>query len=911
MNSERAELNDTLRRRAEAILDDRSPDGVAASPDVMRTLLHDLSVHQIELEIQNEELQQAQRESERIRDSYARLYHQAPVGYLTLSEQGLIVQHNQTFAQMAGLSHKKLQGLSLAELFVPDDRNVFLGRYRVLYRNPVGKNMEARMLCRNGGFIWVRLTARGMDDIYSFSKDDGGSSGLLVIVDDITQRKEAEEALQSRSAFIASLMETVPCPLYFKDAQGRYLGGNRAFSEFIGFAPDAFIGKSAHDVALPELAAAYEEHDRQLQKNPGSDSFGYQLLRADGSLRDVIFNKATFSDGAGRVAGIVGAFTDITDLKQEAAELRRSQAELEQARLQAEAASRSKSSFLSNMSHEIRTPMNAIIGLGELALLTDLSDKQRDYLEKIASSSGLLLHLIDDLLDFSKVEAGKLTLEKITFSLNSCLSTVQSIIRVKAAEKGLELLVNVSPEVPTHVAGDPYRLEQILINLLGNAVKFTTQGRVTLDVTAAVAGEDEPLALTFSVSDTGIGMTDKQMARLFCPFTQGDDSTTRRYGGTGLGLSICRRLVELMGGEVHVASESGRGSVFTVTVILDREKQRSAPAEPPLAHHLVMAALKGRRVLIVEDHPINQQVAKELLEHVGMVVSIADNGEDATECMRKIGGEFDLILMDVQMPVMDGYEATRLIRKQGVSGRLPIIAMTAHAGHKELERCLQCGMDGHLAKPLSNAILYRTLMEQLAPLGHPEPEADEAVMAEVHEEKLPFIAGFDLNAGEKRLQGNRSLYGPLVIDFCRQQRESVAKLRSLLAQGEYEQLQHQTHRLKGVAGNLEARQIYQHADRLNAALKEGCYSAVPLGLAGLIEALTEVLASEKQLVALFPLKSVVTGNQEPDRVALEPLFEELSKFIKLRNCQVLEIAERIVELLQGTPLAEDSATLTH
>jgi PAS domain S-box-containing protein len=913
MSSERVELNHSLRRRAEAILDDRSPEGLTATPDALRAVLHDLSVHQIELEIQNEELQRAQRESELIRDRYARLYHQAPVGYITLSEQGLILQHNRTFAQLTGRNNKKLQGAPLADLFVPEDRSIFLGRFHGLYRNPVGKNMELRMLCKNGGPLWVRLTAREMEESSTISGKHAVTSGLLVIVDDISQRKEAEEELQRRSTFIATLMETIPCPLYYKDTQGRYLGGNRAFSEFMGLAPCAFIGKTVYDVASPELAAVYDKHDQRLMKKSGSDSINIQLLRADRSLRDVIFHKVTFSDGAGRVAGIVGAITDITDLKQEAAELRRSQADLEQARVHAESASRAKSSFLTNMSHEIRTPMNAIIGLVRLALFTDLSGKQRDYLEKIESASGSLLYLINDLLDFSKVEAGKLTLEKISFSLTTCLTNVQSIIQGKAVEKGLELRVSVSPEVPAQMDGDPFRLEQILINLLGNAVKFTGQGVVELAVTAAPSGDDETVPVTFTVTDTGIGMNDEQMARLFKPFTQGDDSTTRRYGGTGLGLSICQRLVQLMGGKVLVTSEPGRGSTFTVTVPLDRGRQLSLLAESSLDTNLVTAALRGRLVLIVEDHPINQQVARELLEHVGMVVSIADNGRDATVCMGEIGGQFDLILMDIQMPEMDGYEATKLIRKQWVSGQLPIIAMTAHAGREELERCLQSGMDGHLAKPLSDTMLYRMLMDHLATHdSYVAGAADEVLtpVTEKEEKEFPPMEEFDLNAGVKRLRGNWHLYGALVIDFCRENRGTAARLRSLLERGEFDQLQRLAHRVKGVAGNLEARQVYLHATGLNDALKENRFTDVPLLLIGLVDALTDVVVAESRLAQLFTPKCPLTGDNEPDREALEPLLRELSRCILLKNCQALEVGEQIAALLQGTPLAEDSAILT-
>ncbi len=390
--------------------------------------------------------------------------------------------------------------------------------------------------------------------------------------------------------------------------------------------------------------------------------------------------------------------------------------ELEQARIGAEAANRAKSRFLANMSHELRTPLNAILGFTDLALRIDSETRRREYLEDIESASRSLLRLINDILDLSKIEAGKLQLETREFSLAEVLGRVATLVQPQVSAKNLDLRIPGDRDQPLALTGDPLRLEQALTNLLSNAVKFTERGSVELAV-SVVAREERSVMLDFVVRDTGIGIPSEQLSRLFQPFTQADESTTRKYGGTGLGLAISRQLADLMGGRLSADSEPGKGSVFRFSAVFGVTPRAAAvaPAErrQPLRALEAAEQIRGRRILLVEDNALNRRLAGEILGDAGAALDMAENGEQAVAAAER--QSYNLVLMDVQMPVMDGFEATRAIRKLPGRERTPIIAMTANAMEQDHRECLAAGMDDFLTKPLNAAELLAKVGEWLRP----------------------------------------------------------------------------------------------------------------------------------------------------------------------------------------------------
>ncbi len=643
----------------------------------------------------------------------------------------------------------------------------------------------------------VFKASRGIEDIYelTYIRKDGSRFpavvsvtalrdaqdtiiGYLLIGTDNTARKlvEAEQRkldqrLRDQQFYTRSLIESNIDALMTTDPSGIITDVNKQMEALTGCTRDELIGAPFKNYFTdPERAEAGIK--LVLSEKKVTD---YELTAcARGGKQTVVsYNATTFYDRDRTLQGVFAAARDVTERK-------RVEAELQQAKAMAETASQAKSDFLASMSHEIRTPMNAIIGIADLLAKTPLSAEQDKYVQIFRRAGDNLLNLINDILDLSKVEASQLELERTGFSLVDLLDKVKEMVAGRAQEKGLALVCEIAPDVPPDRVGDPNRLRQVLLNLLGNAIKFTESGEVALRV-APDADFSAPGALRFTISDTGIGIPGEKLGAVFERFTQADSSTTRRYGGSGLGLTISKRLVELMGGSIRVESSLGKGSVFSFTVPLEIRTGPARRAAVPIGAE-PEPPLPALNILLVEDSPDNRTITLAYLQDTPYRVDLAENG--AVACEKFIDGHYDLVLMDRQMPVMDGMTATRAIRAWEQANRrpsTPIIALTASALKGDQEKFVAAGCTAYLTKPIKRDVLLQAIRE--------------------HSSVPSRSSGADGRANDAIRVKADPRFADLIPGFLRNRRQDVAAILDALDRGDFETVASLGHGMKGAGGS--------------------------------------------------------------------------------------------------------------
>lgn len=627
------------------------------------------------------------------------------------------------------------------------------------------------------------------------------------------QLSDSQRKLHEQLHFTEALIEALPVPMFYADSHGVYVSVNRAWEDFFGVTRTQAIGKTEQELFAhePGMAAFLAAKEVELQSMQGRQIFEVAFRGRGGSEIQAVYSKALLSDMGDRVSGVIGTVIDLTELKH--AEQMASEALIEKSA--AERLARVKSEFLANMSHEIRTPLNAVLGLAQIGSRENAGRKSGETFVRIVDAGQHLLAVINDILDFSKLEAGRLKVEKLPFELNAVIRNVVNFVSSRAEAKKLQLSITLAENLPEWVAGDALRLAQILTNLLSNAIKFTEHG----DVRLRVASENGHIF--FRVIDTGIGMSDEQLGRLFTPFEQADSSTTRQFGGTGLGLAISRDLARLMGGDIDVESKPGAGSSFSLHLAL---AEVAAPEQVVNVAAGSGPQLAGISVLAAEDVEVNRLILADLLENQGAKVTFVENGLQAIERIHEAGAKaFDVVLMDIQMPVMDGFEATAQLRQ--LAPALPVIGLTAHAMAEEREKCLAAGMRDHVAKPIDINKLIATVLRH-APAGlvrkaaEPAGPGQECIPGVERVSRNP-VGILDWQMLVARFKGNMMFLRKLAGSVLQSHGQSPAKLREAAERHDLPALAFMAHSCKGLGGNLMARPVYELASMAEISARNG------------------------------------------------------------------------------------------
>jgi PAS domain S-box-containing protein len=673
------------------------------------------------------------------------LFETAPIGYMEIDREGIVRRVNRLECRLRGLEQTAIVGSHCAELIPEMDR----ARYREQIRRKIQGHTALvayqREYAREDG---SKIAVEVHEEL--LRNKDGVIAGMRMASIDVTERKNSEEAAYQNAAELRALFQAFPDLFLRLDKSETVLDakGGQHSDTFLG--ADKFLGRNLQDLLPAGALAPVREAQHRVRQSNAMEMVEFaiedQLGQENYEMRLLPLN---WDEWIAVVRNITALKASEQRLKDDAQELEQKNEELEKALAAAREATRLKSRFLANMSHEIRTPMNGVLGMTDFLLGTGLNPEQQEYAESIKRSADSLLALIEDILDLSRIEAGKLRLDRADFSLQSTIAETASMFALQARAKGLEFVSTISQGLPEHAVGDPGRLRQVLTNLLGNAVKFTERGEVVLKA-EVVSQTRDAMQLKFTVQDSGIGVPPGELGRLFDSFTQVDESNTRKYGGTGLGLAISKQLVELLGGEIGLKSEPGKGSKFWFTASFGKSarpnsvaraagnkadlngrpastprvtaaKSQSSAGEPtsaaaPASPSKASPFQASMRILLAEDNEINQRIALRLLQKLGLSADAVVNGREAVEALEK--RRYDLVLMDCQMPDMDGFEATAVIRqREGATRHQTICALTANAMDGDRERCLAAGMDDYISKPLGLEKLREALDRWIPGLG--------------------------------------------------------------------------------------------------------------------------------------------------------------------------------------------------
>ncbi len=685
-----------------------------------------------------------------------------------------------------------------------------------LYSNQIRKALtetvhEFEIVTKDGIVKWVEQSA-----VLVF--DNGQITGFQCVVRDISDKKQMQISLEEYALnlkknqyYLQSILDNATSLMYIKDLSGKFVMVNKRYKDLFGLTDEMVINKTNYDFVDHELADFYKTLDDKVIATK-------QPLEIE-EVRDTTIGRLSFLsvkfpllDSDNDVFGISGISTDITERVNYQQQLIDAMQNAEEAKKNAEDAKNMEEQFLANMSHEIRTPMNGIQGMTNLLLDSPLNEQQKEFATIIKRSVNNLLVIINDILDFSKIKAGKLTLETADFNLAEIINNIHSMFAHRIQKKGLKMVVEVNENIPKVLIGDPYRLNQILVNLVGNAIKFTESGfiKVGIDV---VETSNQKVTLAFTVADSGIGIHEEAIDHIFESFTQANNSTSRLYGGTGLGLAICKRLVQMLGGDIWVKSTLGEGSTFGFHIPYEFNNEATVVTTHIMGEVDYSTLFHGRRCLVVEDNEVNQKLINYVLKKVGMVVDVANHGKEAIALLAH--HNYDFIIMDLQMPVMNGYETTEHIRKN-LGLTVPIIALTATVLKGEHDKCIAMGMNDYLSKPFDFDDLYKRLSHLL---GVQVVMDNSAIIKEENQVQL-----YDLCL-LKELDDDEYLID-IISMFLDTTPQQISEMQTYMQASEWDKVALLAHKLKGSTGMFQANQLLKMLARIEALVKEGDFSTV-------------------------------------------------------------------------------------